>query len=84
MRAHLLVTRFGEIRREEQHAEQKACEVGKKMAGFFLDSMKRYWEPKSQPDVSAGTDEPDLENPDLLDTPSQPSSGSTPSIMEDL
>ncbi len=70
---------------EEFKGELQAFEVvGKKMAGFFLDSMKRYWEPKSQPDVSAGTDEPDLENPDLLDTPSQPSSGSTPSIMEDL
>jgi uncharacterized protein DUF2066 len=69
---------------EEFKGELQAFEVvGKKMAGFFLDAMKRYWEPKPQPDVVAGTDESDPEDPELLDTP-PPSSGSTPSIMEDL
>ncbi len=67
---------------EEFNGELQAFEVvGTKMAVFFLDTMKRYWKP--QPDVAVGIDEPGPESPELLE-PSSPSSGSTPSIMEDL
>ena len=69
---------------EEFKGELQAFEVvGKKMAVFFLDSMKRYWEPKSQADGTGEIVEPSPEAPGLLDPPA-PSSGSTPSIMEDL
>jgi Uncharacterized protein conserved in bacteria (DUF2066) len=69
---------------EEFKGELQAFEVvGKKMAVFFLDAMKRYWEPKPKPDVTVGIDEHDPRGPELLDTPPPPS-GSTPSIMEDL
>ena len=76
---------FASVEAEEEFkGELQTFEVvGKNMADFFLDSMKSYWKPKPQPDIAAGTDKPDLENPDLLEPPSQ-SSGSTPSIMEDL
>jgi len=76
---------FASVEAEEEFkGELQAFEVvGKKMAVFFLDAMKRYWEPKPQPDVAVGIGEPGSENPDLLGSPS-PSSGSTPSIMEDL
>ncbi len=76
---------FASVEAEEEFkGELEAFEVvGKKMAIFFLDSMKRYWEPKPQPDVVVGTGEPGPEDPELLDPPSTPS-GSTPSIMEDL
>ncbi len=72
------------VAEEEFKGELQAFEVvGKKMAVFFLDAMKRYWEPK--PDVAVGIDKPVPENPDLLDPDSSsPYSGSTPSIMEDL
>ena len=69
---------------EEFKGELQAFEVvGKKMAVFFLDSMKRYWEPKTKPTISVETGDPSLSDPELLDPPTQPS-GSTPSIMEDL
>ena len=76
---------FASVQAEEEFkGELQAFEVvGKKMAVFFLDAMKRYWEPKPQPDVAVGIDEPNPENTDLFGSPS-PSSGSTPSIMEDL
>ena len=76
---------FASVEAEEEFkGELQAFEVvGKKMAVFFLDSMKRYWEPKSQPDSTVETGEPDPEKPELLEPPSRPSN-STPSIMEDL
>jgi hypothetical protein len=76
---------FASVQAEEEFkGELQAFEVvGKNMAVFFLDSMKRYWEPKPQPDVVGGTGDPDPEDPGLLD-PVSPSPGSTPSIMEDL
>jgi Uncharacterized protein conserved in bacteria (DUF2066) len=76
---------FASVEAEEEFkGELQAFEVvGKKMAVFFLDAMRRYWEPKPTPDVTVGIDEPDPEDPELLDTP-PPSTGSTPSIMEDL
>ena len=77
---------FASVEAEEEFkGELQAFEVvGKKMAVFFLDAMKRYWEPKpSSPDVAVDAGEPDSEDPDLLQ-PSSPSTGSTPSIMEDL
>jgi hypothetical protein len=76
---------FASVEAEDDFkGELQAFEVvGKKMALFFLDAMKRYWEPKPQPDVAVGIDEPNPENTDLFGSPS-PSSGSTPSIMEDL
>ena len=74
---------FASVEAEEEFkGELQAFEVvGKKMAVFFLDSMKRYWKSKSEVAVDMG--EPKPENPELLEPPSQ-SSGSTPSIMEDL
>ncbi len=74
---------FASVEAEEEfNGELQAFEVvGKKMAVFFLDTMKRYW--KHQPDVAVGIDEPGAESPELLE-PVSPSSGSTPSIMEDL
>ena len=76
---------FASVEAEEEFkGELQAFEVvGKKMAVFFLDSMKRYWEPKPQPDIAVEMGEPDSENPEPLEPPSR-SSGSTPSIMEDL
>jgi len=76
---------FASVEAEEEFkGELQAFEVvGKKMAVFFLDAMKRYWEPKPQPDVAVGIDEPDPGSSELLE-PSSPSTGSTPSIMEDL
>ena len=76
---------FASVEAEEEFkGELQAFEVvGKKMAVFFLDSMKRYWEPKTQSSDTIETTEPNPEDPGLLDPPSQPS-GSTPSIMEDL
>ncbi len=74
---------FASVEAEEEFkGELQAFEVvGKNMAVFFLDSMKRYWEPK--PHVAGNTDDPDPEDPGVLD-PTSPSPGSTPSIMEDL
>ena len=76
---------FASVEAEEEFkGELQAFEVvGKKMAVFFLDSMKRYWEPKTQSIETIETTEPNPGDPGLLDPPSQPS-GSTPSIMEDL
>lgn len=76
---------FASVEAEEEFkGELQAFEVvGKNMAVFFLDSMKRYWEPKPPPDVVGSTDDPDVEDPGFLD-PIPPSPGSTPSIMEDL
>ena len=76
---------FASVEAEEEFkGELRAFEVvGKKMADFFLDSMKRYWEPKPQPDGAMEMGEPDPEKPELLEPPSRPSD-STPSIMEDL
>ena len=76
---------FASVEAEEEFkGELEAFEVvGKKMADFFLDSMKRYWEPKSQPSGSVSTGDPKPEDPDLLEPFSQPSD-STPSNMEDL
>ena len=69
---------------EEFKGELQAFEVvGKKMAVFFLDSMKRYWAPKPQPDGNVEIVKPNPDDPELLDPPTT-SSGSTPSIMEDL
>jgi hypothetical protein len=75
---------FASVQAEEEFkGELQAFEVvGKKMAGFFLDAMKRYWQPKPQSDVAVDTNEPDPKNSDLLEPPSP--SGSTPSMMEDL
>lgn len=76
---------FASVEAEEEFkGELQAFEVvGKKMAVFFLDSMKRYWEPK--PDVAGNTDDPDSgpESTGVLD-PISPPPDSTPSIMEDL
>jgi len=74
---------FASVEAEEEFkGELQAFEiVGKKMAVFFLDAMKRYWEPK--PDVAVGVDEPDPGSTNLLE-PSPSTSGTTPSIMEDL
>jgi hypothetical protein len=74
---------FASVEAEEEFkGELQAFEiVGKKMAVFFLDTMKRYWKPK--PEIAVGIDEPDPESPELLE-PTPSSSGSTPSIMEDL
>ena len=76
---------FASVEAEEEFkGELQAFEVvGKKMAVFFLDSMKRYWEPKPEP--VAGIDEPDSdpEDSELL-KPTSPTSDSTLSIMEDL
>lgn len=81
---------FASVQAEDEFkGELQAFEVvGKKMAVFFLDAMKRYWEPKPQPDVTVGIDDksdpnPDPEDSELLEL-SPSSSGSTPSIMEDL
>jgi hypothetical protein len=76
---------FASVEAEEEFkGELQAFEVvGKKMAVFFLDTMKRYWKPKPQPDVTVGIDEPGPESPGLLD-PASPPPDSTPSIMEDL
>jgi hypothetical protein len=77
---------FASVEAEEEFkGELQAFEVvGKKMAVFFLDSMKRYWEPKTvSPDAAVDAGEPDPENPDLLDPIPEPPD-STPSIMEDL
>lgn len=76
---------FASVEAEEEFkGELQAFEVvGKKMAVFFLDAMKRYWEPKP-PSVTAGNpDGTTPESPDLLAPPPN-SSSSTPSIMEDL
>ncbi len=72
---------------KEFKGELEAFEVvGKKMAVFFLDAMKRFWEPKPEPLPQAGI-EPDgsvpKEDPGLIE-PSPPPPDSTPSIMEDL
>lgn len=76
---------FASVEAEEEFkGELQAFEVvGKNMAVFFLDSMKRYWEPKPPPEVVGNTDDPNVEDPGLLE-PISPSPGSTPSIMEDL
>ena len=76
---------FASVEAEEEFkGELQAFEVvGKKMAVFFLDAMKRYWEPKPQTDVVVDVDKPDSEDPELLE-PAPSNSGSTPSIMEDL
>lgn len=76
---------FASVEAEEEFkGELQAFEVvGKKMAVFFLDAMKRYWEPKPEPGIATGIDEPGPENFELL-KPSPSSSSSTPSIMEDL
>lgn len=76
---------FASVEAEEEfNGELQAFEVvGKKMAVFFLDAMKRYWEPKPEPDIAVGIDEPDPGDSELLE-PSPSSAGSTPSIMEDL
>jgi hypothetical protein len=78
---------FASVQAEEEFkGELQAFEVvGKKMAVFFLDAMKRYWEPK--PDVAVDMDDPepssDPDDSELLEF-SPSSTGSTPSIMEDL
>lgn len=76
---------FASVEAEEEfEGELQAFEVvGKKMAGFFLETMKRFWEPKPQPE--AGMEREGL----VPDSPvpsksSPPPSGSTPSMMEDL
>jgi hypothetical protein len=79
---------FASVEAEEEFkGELEAFEVvGKKMAVFFLDSMKRYWEPKPKPDIPVGIDgdpDPDPGDSELLEL-SPSSTGSTPSIMEDL
>ena len=81
---------FASVEAEEEFkGELQAFEVvGQKMAVFFLDAMKRYWEPKPEPDITVGIDDesdpkPDPEDSELLELSSS-SSGSTPSIMEDL
>ncbi|MDH5457786.1 MAG: hypothetical protein OEY26_03625 [Nitrospinota bacterium] len=80
---------FASVQAEEEFkGELQAFEVvGKKMAVFFLDAMKRYWEPKPQPDVTVGIDDPDPnsgpDDSELLEL-SPSTTGSTPSIMEDL
>ena len=73
-----------EVKEEEFKGELEAFEVvGKKMAGFFLDAMQRFWEPKPEPLPKPGVDsgatpegDPSLIKP--------PPSGSIPQVMEDL
>jgi hypothetical protein len=80
---------FASVQAEEEFkGELQAFEVvGKKMAVFFLDAMKRYWEPKPEPDITVGIDDSDpnsgSDDSELLEF-SPSSTGSTPSIMEDL
>jgi len=76
---------FASVEAEDEFTgELQAFEVvGKKMAVFFLETMKRYWKPKPQPDVAVDMGKPDPESPGLFDPSSSPPD-STPSIMEDL
>ncbi len=64
---------FASVQAEEEFkGELEAFEVvGKKMAGFFLDAIKRFWEPKPEDSAPSGESPP-------------PPSDSTPSMMEDL
>ena len=69
---------------DEFKGELQAFEVvGKKMAVFFLDAVKRFWEPQPQPEAGMGPEGLVPESPVPFKSP-PPSSGSTPSIMEDL
>ncbi len=69
---------------EEFEGELQAFEVvGKKMAGFFLETMKRFWEPKPQPEAGIVPEGLVPESP-VPSASSPPPSDSTPSMMEDL
>lgn len=75
-----------EAKEEEFKGELEAFEVvGKKMAGFFLDAMQRFWEPKPEPLPKPGVDGATAPggDPSLLE-PSRSHSGSIPQVMEDL
>jgi len=69
---------------EEFEGELQAFEVvGKKMAGFFLETMKRFWEPKPQPEAGIEPEGLVPESP-VPSASSPPPSDSTPSMMKDL
>lgn len=70
---------FASVQAEEEFkGELEAFEVvGKKMAGFFLDTMKRFWKPKPEAGIETDSSAPSGESP-------PPPSDSTPSMMEDL
>lgn len=76
---------FASVEAEDEFkGELQAFEVvGKKMAGFFLETMKRFWEPQPQPEAEMEPDGLVPESPVPSASP-PPSSGSTPSMMEDL
>ena len=63
---------------EEFNGELKAFEVvSKKIFGFMLGALNRYWEPQAEPDTEALAEEAGV-------TPEPPAAGSVPAAMEDL
>jgi hypothetical protein len=77
---------FATVQAEEEFkGELEAFQVvGKKMAGFFLETMNRYWAPKPEPVPGMEIDEPVTDGDDTVEPAPPPPPNSTPSMMEDL
>jgi len=77
---------FASVQAEEEFkGELEAFEVvGKKMAEFLLDTMKRFWKPKPEPEAGIEPDGSVPEDSAPSGESPPPPSDSTPSMMEDL
>jgi hypothetical protein len=70
---------------DEFKGELQAFEAASaKMSVFLLDAMKRYWRPKSPPQLQARKDGETGNAPPLEPEPSQPIRQITPRMMDDL